>query len=1063
MKSSNQKMSVAQCGFRTIFVGIGFIVFSLIWGLVAMQIDTEYQTRIENIQRENSNLAKSFEVHLRRTLISTDSQLKVVKKEYERENRVTPAVKAVWAAGSEDAAIIQNAIIDDQGNYIAGKALPLPDMRNLAHRDYFQAHRDSAGFGLIISKPLFSNTAKKWSIVLSRRLNNPDGSFKGLVSSSLSTDYFEQFYQQMTLLKGDVIALNSTDGMVLVRVGPDKVELGLDAKQSDLYHFVAKKPVDSILISSAIDAETRFVSYRVLPDYPLIVVVGVNRDQALAAYHHRRLIYILTAGGVSLLIIFFGYIIARRRDREMRAQKEQMISNEKYQKIFSVSPDSITINRVTDGLYLDANQGFTKLLGYTHDEAIGKTSRELSIWANIEERSKWTAILRENGEIVEYEADFRAKSGDIRTCDTSAKLIEMDGEPCVLTVTRDITMRKQNDREIFNLNQCLKKNLQEMQDLNASLEEEIDERMQVEETLRHKEDALKKSNETLSLAVELAHLGSWEYNPEMDLFEFGDDFYAVLGTDEAMEGRFITSATYIQEFVHPDDVWIVTNEIKKSADAHDHRYSSQVAHRVIRRDGEVRTIAVQVHAVTETSGKAFNLYGAIQDITERVKIEEALLQKTDMIRHMAYYDSLTDLPNRRYLHERLEEELEKTRRYSSQGVAFFIDMDDLKLVNDTYGHTCGDEIIVASGARIVAEMEGGAFISRIGGDEFFAILPGANDRSQVSDIAERVLTALSQKHEMYGTQFHMTASIGIAFYPTDGNTVEEIVKDADNAMYAAKNAGKNCWRFYATSMQTDKYHQMQLTNDLRYAIERGELLVHYQPQLMTSSQSVVGFEALLRWNSAENGKVPPCQFIPLAEQSGLIYSVGEWVVQEACRFARRLSDQGRGNLHVAVNISAKQLIADNFIAIIRNAIREAGIEPQQLELEVTESMLMVSIEEAICKLNELKALGVNVTLDDFGTGYSSLTYLRRLPIDTVKIDKSFIDQMMNDEHVDQVVGSIITMAHILGMTVVAEGVEEEQQFMRLYLHGCDSIQGYLFSQPLPEGEAIQYKNKKWIS
>ncbi|MHC1758964.1 MAG: EAL domain-containing protein [Negativicutes bacterium] len=1062
MKSSNQKMSVAQFGFRTIFVGIGFIAFSLIWGLVAMQIDTDYQTRVENIQRENSNLAKSFEVHLRRTLVSSDNQLKVIQGEYERENRITPAIKAVWAAESDDAAIIQNAIIDDHGNYIAGKVLPPPDMRNLAHRDYFQAHRDSAGLGLIISKPLFSNAAKKWSMVLSRRLNNPDGSFKGIVSSSLSTDYFEQFYRQMTLFKGDVIALNSTDGMVLVRVGQDKVEMGLDAKQSALYRFVEKKPVDSILISS-IDAETRFVSYRVLPDYPLIVVVGVNRDQALASYRHRRLIYILIASCISLLIIAFGYIIARHRNREIRAQKAQMVSNEKYLKIFSVSPDSVTINRIADGLYLDANQGFTKLLGYTRDEAIGKTSRELSIWANIEERSKWTGILKEKGEVVEYEADFRTKSGDIRSCDTSAKLIELEGEQCVLTVTRDITIRKQKDREIFNLNQCLEKNLQEMQDLNASLEEEIDERMQVEETLRHRETALKRSHETLSLAMELAHLGPWEYNQETDLFEFGDDFYTVLKTDEAGEGRFISSATYIQEFVHPDDVWIVANEMKKAADAHDHGYSSQVAHRVICRDGEVRTIAVQVHTIAAASGKAFNQYGVIQDITERVKIEEALLQKTDMIRHMAYFDALTDLPNRRYLHERLEEELERTRRYSSQGVAFFIDMDDLKLVNDTYGHTCGDEIIVASGARIVAEMGEGAFVSRIGGDEFFAILPEVNDQPQVRDIAQRVLNALSQKHEMCGTHFHMTASIGIAFYPTDGNTVEEIIKDADNAMYAAKNAGKNCWQFYAVSMQADKFHQMQLTNDLRYAIEREELLVHYQPQVMTSSQSVVGFEALLRWNSAEHGKVSPLQFIPLAEQSDLIYSIGQWVIQEACRFACRLSDQGRGTLRVAVNISAKQLIADNFIAIIRNAIREAGIEPQQLELEVTESMLMVSVEEVICKLNALKALGVNVTLDDFGTGYSSLTYLRRLPIDTVKIDKSFIDQMMNDDHVDQVVGSIITMAHILGMTVVAEGVEEEQQFMRLFLHGCDSIQGYLFSQPLPEEEAIQYKNKKWIS
>ena len=1058
MKPRQSRPLSERISFRTMLAWIGFIVIFLIWGLVAFLIDADYQTRVANIKHENNNLAKSFEEHLLQTLRSSDSYLKLIKAEYEREDKVTPAIQAILVADMSDSAIIQNVIIDHRGDYIAGKVLP-PESINLAQREYFQAHRDSANLGLLISRPIYSEATKEWSIVLSRRLNNSDGSFQGIVSSALSTDYFKHFYQQMNLFKGDVIALNSKDGMVIVRISQDKVELGLEAKRSALYRFIENKPVDSILISSAIDAETRFVSYRVLADYPLIVVVGVNSDWALAPHHHRRLLYLLFASGVSLIIMGFGYIITLQRNREMQAHKEQIVSNEKYLKIFSASPDSVTINRLSDGSYLDANQGFTKLLGYMRDEAIGKTSLELGVWVNSEERSRWTDILKAKGEIIEYEADFRAKSGDIRTCDTSAKLIELDGEQCVLTVTRDITARKRSEREILNLNQSLENNLKEMQELNATLEEEIDERVQVEEELHQKEAALIKSSESLSLAAELAHLGSWEYDEETDLFELGDDFYAVLETDEAREGRFIASATYIREFVHPDDKWIVVNEIMKTKEAHDHNYSSQLQHRVIRRDGEVRTVVAQVRSATGVNGNVFKHYGAIQDITDRVKIEEALLQKTDTIRHMAYYDSLTNLPNRRYLHERLGEELENTQRCASRGVVFYIDMDDLKLVNDTYGHKCGDEIIVASGARIVDKIGLDAFVAHIGGDEFFAILPGVNDRSQVADIAKRVLNALSQEHEMYGTHFHMTVSIGVAFYPTDGNTVEEIVKVADNAMYAAKNTGKNCCRFYEASMQAEKYYQMRLTNDLRYAIEREELSLHYQPQITTSSKAVVGFEALLRWSSAKHGSVSPLQFIPLAEQSDLIYSIGQWVVQEACRFIRRLSDQGWGYLHVAVNISAKQLIADNFTAIIQNAINEAGIEPQQLELEVTESMLMVSMEEAIFKLNKLKALGVNLTLDDFGTGYSSLTYLRRLPIDTVKIDKSFIDQMMTDGHVDQIIGTIISMAHILEMTVIAEGVEKEPQFMSLNLHGCDRIQGYLFSKPVPEAEAIQYMIK----
>ena len=251
-------------------------------------------------------------------------------------------------------------------------------------------------------------------------------------------------------------------------------------------------------------------------------------------------------------------------------------------------------------------------------------------------------------------------------------------------------------------------------------------------------------------------------------------------------------------------------------------------------------------------------------------------------------------------------------------------------------------------------------------------------------------------------------------------------------------------------MQTEAYEKVNLTNSLRYVIERGELSLQYQPQVLVERNAVIGFEALLRWNSPEYGNVSPLRFIPLAEQSGLIHPIGQWVLQEACLFARRLIDQGWEKIHVAVNISSKQLAADNFIAIVRDAIENAGIEPRQLELEITESVLMASLEDATYKLAELKVLGVRLSLDDFGTGYSSLTYLRTLPVTTLKIDKSFIDMIATDEDMAQIIGSIIDMAHILDMMVVAEGVETEQQLNYLTGKGCDGIQGYIFSRPLPE-------------
>ena len=595
---------------------------------------------------------------------------------------------------------------------------------------------------------------------------------------------------------------------------------------------------------------------------------------------------------------------------------------------------------------------------------------------------------------------------------------------------------------------------QELQKTNEDLESEIVERIEVEETLLQKEEDLRISKETLSIAAELAHLGPWKYDPETNLFEFGDEFYALFATSAAREGRFMVPEVYAKTFVHPDDAWLVAAEVQKSITFSGRHFSNYLEHRIIRRDGVVRTIAVRTNTFKDADGRIIKHYGANQDITERVLAENELRQQAATIRQMAYYDMLTGLPNRAHLSEWLSNKMERSRLGDYPGAVLFIDLDDLKMVNDTFGHSCGDEIIIAAGSRIVAEVGEEGFVARIGGDEFIVILPGITDRHQIDSIVHRIIRSLAQRHDVGGTHFHMTASIGIAVYPVDGVTAEEIIKNADNAMYAAKKDGKNCWRFYTSVMQTEAYDKMRLTNSLRYALERGEFSLHYQPQILAGTGSVVGFESLLRWHSNIHGSVPPARFIPLAEQSGLINHIGQWVLREACLFARRLTDNGHSEINVAVNISSKQLAADDFITLVRSAVEDAGIEPRQLELEITESVLMASLEDATSKLAELQAFGISLSLDDFGTGYSSLTYLRKLPVKTLKIDKSFIEMIANDPHVAKIIVSIINMAHTLDMSVVAEGVETEQQLIYLTGSGCDRIQGFIFSRPLPESEAI---------
>ena len=444
-----------------------------------------------------------------------------------------------------------------------------------------------------------------------------------------------------------------------------------------------------------------------------------------------------------------------------------------------------------------------------------------------------------------------------------------------------------------------------------------------------------------------------------------------------------------------------------------------------------------------------------EEISERQAAQVELSQKNAAICKLAYTDLLTGLPNRANLNERLFVEMEKVKQSGAAGAVVFIDLDDLKMVNDAFGHSYGDALIKIAGKRL-SELAGEqAFTARIGGDEFMVIFPDVN-KEFISGFADQIIREFNRDFEVLDTRFRVSTSAGIAIYPDDGDTAEELFKNADNAMYAAKKAGKNCWRFYRVAMQSDAYEKVLLVNQLRYAVERGELSLHYQPQVSASDRSVLSFEALLRWNNPEVGSISPTRFIPLAEQSGLIQDIGNWALQEACMFVRRLTDNGWSSIQIAVNVSPHQLCSHGIADKVKQAIAKTGIEPRQLELEITENTLIASLEESTHQLEELCAMGVSLALDDFGTGYSSLTYLQSLPVKTLKIDKTFIDKLLLNEDQKTIVRTIIDLAHNMNLSVVAEGVETESQFDYLVNFDCDRLQGYLFGRPMPEEEVIRF-------
>jgi len=424
------------------------------------------------------------------------------------------------------------------------------------------------------------------------------------------------------------------------------------------------------------------------------------------------------------------------------------------------------------------------------------------------------------------------------------------------------------------------------------------------------------------------------------------------------------------------------------------------------------------------------------------------------IRHTAFYDALTDLPNRVSLNLRLEEELSKARCGEAEGLLLFIDMDDLKAINDTFGHSAGDKVIIAAGKCLRAAFSQESFVSRISGDEFIVIVPGSAAVQKATEIADSALRQLCHEYSVAEEQIQMSASIGLVLYPQHGDRAEDLLKKADAAMYAAKEAGRNCWRFFEPVLLQKTADDMMMINGLRRGMARNEFFLQYQPQLTADGTRVVGLEALLRWNSPEEGLVPPGLFIPLAERSSLIIEIGQWVFQEICHFAKRLAASGKGDIRVAVNISPRQIKDENFIGFIRETIKANDIQPGQIEIEITENLLMDNLEESVHKLRQLQQYGVKLALDDFGTGFSSLTYLRTLPVNCLKIDKSFIDKIAINEMQWQFVDSIIQMGHTLEMEIIAEGVETQQQLEKLLACRCDYIQGYVFSKPVSPEAAI---------
>jgi len=564
-------------------------------------------------------------------------------------------------------------------------------------------------------------------------------------------------------------------------------------------------------------------------------------------------------------------------------------------------------------------------------------------------------------------------------------------------------------------------------------------------------DALLRSEARLGLAQRIAKIGDWEWQPQTGHFSASSELCRLMGIRHQDFGGTLDAFLQAVETQDQDRVDKALRRILTD------RTPCDIDHRIMLPNGSEFVVNLQAEAVYDDRSKALTIVGTAQDISERKRSERE-------IHRLAYYDSLTGLPNRVLFKDRVTQAIAHARRYQYHLAVLFLDLDRFKLINDTLGHNVGDLLLKHLADRLSESIRHSDSIgrstetvqthelARLGGDEFTVLLTNLKDVQDASKVARRILEGLAQPFLVSGHEIFVTVSVGIAIFPADGDSVDMLLKNSDTAMYHAKEQGRNNFQYYSNAMNAAANERLMLEREVRHATEREEFVVYYQPQIDLRSGRIMGAEALVRWQHPKRGLLVPGEFLQAASDTGMIRTIDEWVLRTACRQNRAWQQRGLAVPSVSINVSNSLFHGSTLLKAVENTLAETGLTPDRLELELTESIAMRNVDTSITVLQQLKAMGVQLAIDDFGTGYSSLSYLQRLPVNRVKIDQSFVRELLSRVQPVPIVRAIIAMAHSLQLEVLAEGVEDETQRAILVAEGCDQAQGYLFGHPMPAAE-----------
>ncbi len=871
---------------------------------------------------------------------------------------------------------------------------PRPNI-DISGRAYFQKFKSDPLARPELAEAARSHLTGEWTTIVGHRLRTPGGVFLGVMARRIDPAHYEKFFASVALGEGAAISMFHSDGTMLARYPHVGRLIGKNFRGSSLLQKVlAEGGQQTLRIRSPVDGKERLGSAAELRHLPIVVVATNTLSAALADWYAQTRFLVAVAALAAFVIAFTLYLIIRQINRQNREAKLRLESEK-------MRLDT-ALNNMTQGLVqydssariVTCNQRYLDMFGLSRD--IVKPGCHFY-------------------ELLQHRKDTGSYQGDVRDfCDPIIRNVA-EGK-----ITQ--TIHESGDGRSF---QIVNKPLN--QGGWIATIEDVTERRKLEQERDRNYTFLRQIIDHIPSQITVKDARTREYvlvNQVAEM-QFGMPREAIVG-----KTAFRVFEKEAADIVTADD-----DRTLQSGGAlflEEHPWDTLKMGR--------RYITSKRIGIQDQSNELSYIINVVDDVTERRRADEK-------IAHLAHYDALTDLPNRVLFREQIGRELERTGR-GSQFALLYIDIDEFKGINDSLGHSVGDELLKSVASRIRGCIKQEDLIARLGGDEFAVIQTSVGGKADVERFVERIYEAIRQPYQCLGHQLSTDASIGIAMAPQDGTSLDQLIKSADLAMYGAKAQGRRTHRFFEPAMDASAKARLTMEQDLRQAMADGGFEINYQPLVDLRRNVVSGCEALLRWRHPERGMVSPAEFIPVAEDTGLINELGDWVLRTACAEAASWPD----HIRLAVNVSPVQLKYQSLALKVASALAASGLKPGRLEIEITEAVLIRDDEAALAILHQLRDLGVRIALDDFGTGFSSLSYLKRFPFDKIKIDRAFVVDVAEAGNSSAIVQAVVNIASALNMTTVAEGVEHEEQREMLRSLGCTEMQGYLFSAPKPAGE-----------